>query len=193
MSPPHRPAAPAPAVEPPVPLPEGLALGLDPGVRRIEGGTVLVGGAPLRLLRLTAAGARIVDRIDAGEPVPPGAAATRLARRLLDGGLAHPCVDAVVPPHGPGDVAVVIPVRDRAAGLARTLACLTRDDVAPGSRRAPARAPTGDDRRWPSGDPHGSSRPAEVARPTRPARSPDRTAKPARPSRPRGVGRRRQG
>jgi mycofactocin system glycosyltransferase len=104
---------------------------LDPGVRRIDGGTVLVGGAPLRLLRLTPAGARLVDRIEAGEPVPPGAAATRLARRLLDGGLAHPRPDAVAAPYAPADVAVVIPVRDRPAGLARTLACLAAG-AAPG-------------------------------------------------------------
>jgi mycofactocin system glycosyltransferase len=94
-------------------------------VRRIDGGAVLVGGSPLRLLRLTAAGARLVDRFEAGEPVPGSAAATRLARRLLDGGLAHPRPDAVARPYGPGHVAVVIPVRDRAEGLARTLAQLT--------------------------------------------------------------------
>ncbi len=106
-------------------MPAGLALALDSGVRRIDGGTVLVGGAPLRLLRLTAAGARLVDRFEAGEPVPRGGAARRLARRLLDAGIAHPRLDAVSPTYGPADVAVVIPVRDRPDGLARTLSGLS--------------------------------------------------------------------
>ena len=106
---------------PPLPLPAGVALALDPATRRIDDGTVLVGGAPLRLMRLTAAGARLADRFAAGEPVPPARAAQRLARRLLDAGMAHPRLAGVVPRFVAADVAVVIPVLDRAAGLARTL------------------------------------------------------------------------
>lgn len=103
------------------PLPPGLAVALDPGTRRIDGGAVLVGGAPLRLLRLSAAGARLVDRLEAGEPVPPGATAQRLARRLLDAGIAHPRLAGTRSPYAPGDVTVVVPVRDRPLELARTL------------------------------------------------------------------------
>lgn len=103
------------------PLPPGMALALDPSTRRIDDGTVLVGGTPLRLMRLTSAGARLVDRFADGEQVPPAPAAQRLARRLLDAGMAHPRPAAVAPQLGPGDVAAVIPVRDRAAGLSRTL------------------------------------------------------------------------
>jgi mycofactocin system glycosyltransferase len=72
-------------------------------------------------MRLTAAGARLVDRFAAGEPVPPARAAQRLARRLIDAGVAHPRLAGVAPRFVAADVAVVIPVRDRDAGLARTL------------------------------------------------------------------------
>jgi mycofactocin glycosyltransferase len=77
------------------------------------------------VLRLSVAGAALVDRLAEGEPVPPGASGQvhGLIRRLLDGGLAHPC------PPGDRDpelrqVAVVVPVRDRREGLERTLAAL---------------------------------------------------------------------
>lgn len=98
-----------------------MALALDAATRRIDGGTVLVGGAPLRLLRLSAAGVRLVDRLEDGEPVPDSAAAQRLARRLLDSGMAHPLPAGAPRPYGPGDVAVVVPTHDRPEGLARTL------------------------------------------------------------------------
>jgi len=63
-----------------------------------------------------------------GTPVPDNPRARALARRLLDTGIAHP-----VPNPGwsggswvPGDVTVVVPVRDRQAELARCLAGLAR-------------------------------------------------------------------
>jgi mycofactocin system glycosyltransferase len=77
------------------------------------------------VLRLSPAGGELTRRLAAGQPVPDRAspAARRLIRRLLDAGLAHPR-----PPQDQsspaGTVAAVIPVRDRAAGLERTLACL---------------------------------------------------------------------
>jgi mycofactocin glycosyltransferase len=106
------------------PLPPGVALALDAGTRRIDGGAVLVGGTPLRLMRLSTAGAQLVDRLESGEPVPQGAAARRLARRLLDAGMAHPRLAATRPPYSSRDVAAVVPVRDRPDELARTLARL---------------------------------------------------------------------
>ncbi|HEV7861180.1 MAG TPA: mycofactocin biosynthesis glycosyltransferase MftF, partial [Acidimicrobiia bacterium] len=115
------------------PLPDGFRIELDPGVRSIGDGPVLVGGAPIRLLRLTPAGRELVDRLVAGEPVPHSPAAQGLTRRLLDGGLAHPRPPT---PTSRPDVAVVIPVRNDADGLAATLAApSTSSDVAP--RRAP--------------------------------------------------------
>lgn len=98
-----------------------MTLALDPATRTIDGGTVLVGGTPLRLLRLTAVGARLVDRLASGEPVPAAPAAQRLARRLLDAGMAHPRPGAAPPPCTPRQVAAVVPVHDRSGGLSRTL------------------------------------------------------------------------
>jgi mycofactocin system glycosyltransferase len=103
-------------------LPADWRVVLDPGVRRIDGRSVLVGGSPLRMLRLTDAGTRLIDRLVAGEPVPQSVSAQRLVRRLLDAGIAHP---------RPGtssltraDVTVVVPVRDRPHELAVTLATI---------------------------------------------------------------------
>ena len=108
-------------------VPVGLRLRADPGTRLAAGGTVLAGGSPVRVLRLTAAGARQVAGWFSGTPVPSGVAARRLARRLLDAGIAHPewdgCDESAGLP-GAGDVTVVIPVRDRHAELARCLAGL---------------------------------------------------------------------
>jgi mycofactocin system glycosyltransferase len=122
------------AVSPSGKLPGGFGVALDADVRRVGDGTLLVGGSPIRLLRLTPTGRALVERLAAGEPVPPGAAAHSLIRRLLDGGLAHPRPPA--PATRPA-VAVVIPVRDDADGLAATLAALDRSS---GSR--PGRAGT---------------------------------------------------
>ena len=88
-------------------------------------GKVITGGYPIRVLRLSPAGARHVAGWWAGTPVPGSAKARALARRLLDTGIAHPVL-AGGPPESP-EVTVVIPVRDRHAELARCLAGL--DDV----------------------------------------------------------------
>ncbi|HEX3606474.1 MAG TPA: mycofactocin biosynthesis glycosyltransferase MftF, partial [Candidatus Dormibacteraeota bacterium] len=106
-------------------LPAGFGVALDPRLRRLEDGRVLIGGSPPRLLRLSDAGARAVDRLAAGAAVPAaGGGTAALARRLVAAGMAHPR-----PPRPPfaaphARVAVVIPVRDRPAELARALAGL---------------------------------------------------------------------
>jgi len=105
--------------------PAGMRLTPDPGTRLVAGGSVLVGGSPVRVLRLTPAGARQVRSWFAGAPVPSGAGARTLARKLLDAGAAHPDftgADLEFP--GVSDVTVVIPVRDRHAELDRCLAGL---------------------------------------------------------------------
>jgi mycofactocin system glycosyltransferase len=114
--------------------PAGLRLLPDPKTRLIAGGQVLVGGSPVRVLRLTAAGARQVAGWFSGDPVPGSAAARTLARRLLDAGIAHPdwpgsTGTGRIP--GVTDVTVVIPVRDRHAELARCLAGLVGRDNDP--------------------------------------------------------------
>jgi mycofactocin glycosyltransferase len=119
------------------PAPAGLRLTPDRGTRFVAGGLVLVGGSPVRVLRLTPAGARQVRGWFSGTPLPAREASLVLARRLLDAGLAHP--DFKPRPSSrtvPADssavnvsldrpaVTVVIPVRDRHAELARCLAGL---------------------------------------------------------------------
>src|SRR5208283_5881789 len=76
---------------------EGLRLRPDAGLRLLDGGTVLLGGAPYRMLRLGPAGARHVAGWWDGEPVAGAPGAQALARRLLWTGIAHP-----VPEGDPG-------------------------------------------------------------------------------------------
>ncbi|WP_206340261.1 mycofactocin biosynthesis glycosyltransferase MftF [Blastococcus litoris] len=99
------------------PLPRGFAVRLDPRTRRRPGGALL-GGSPLRLLRLSprARGLLAGDRLVVGD-----ATSATLAARLLDAGLAHP----ELPPRAAADVTVVVPVKDRAVD--RLLAGLRAD------------------------------------------------------------------
>lgn len=140
---PHRPRKQEPRQAGQPPAPAGLRLRRDPGLSSARGGTVLLGGFPYRLLRISPAAAAMVAAWWQGDPVPDRLAARVLARRLLDAGMAHPVpagpgsagaggagpVPAVAGPAEAGagscrrgDVTVVIPVRDRAAALARCLA-----------------------------------------------------------------------
>src|SRR5580693_7171318 len=118
-------AAPGPADEL---APAGMGLRPDPGSRLLAGGTVLVGGSPVRVLHLTPSGARHVAGWWSGTLVPDHARARALARRLLDTGIAHPVLSPQIQAGacGPGEVTVVIPVRDRQAELARCLAGLVQ-------------------------------------------------------------------
>lgn len=102
------------------PLPEATVLRLDSSVRRFAGGTVLVGGSPLRLLRLGARAASSLERLAAGGEVGDRPRDQQLARRLLDAGVAHPEL-----PSGefaPRNVTLVAPVKDNVAGARRLLA-----------------------------------------------------------------------
>ncbi len=67
----------------------------------------------MRLLRLSPAGAELMERWLAGDPVGDGPGERRLAERLLRAGVVHPI--------GEGganvDVTVVVPVKDNPAGL----------------------------------------------------------------------------
>ena len=89
------------------PVPVGLRLVADPSLVRRDSGRVLVGGSPFRMMRLSEAGARAVDRWIDGAPVRAGVEAA-LARRLLDAGSMHP----LVAPATDRDATVVTPVRD---------------------------------------------------------------------------------
>jgi len=105
-------------------VPAGFRLRSDSAARLVNGGSVLVGGSPVRMFRLTPAGAKLVAAWWAGEPVSGSRNARALARRLLDAGIAHPVRDGIAG-LGTADVTVVIPVRDRAAQLATCLEALS--------------------------------------------------------------------
>ncbi|MBJ7308432.1 MAG: glycosyltransferase, partial [Acidimicrobiia bacterium] len=87
----------------------GLHVIADPSLQQRDRGTVLIGGSPLRIVRISEKGADLVDALLDGAPVPPGKGATSLVRRLLDGGLLQPVPQST--PFTAADVTVVIPVR----------------------------------------------------------------------------------
>jgi mycofactocin system glycosyltransferase len=111
-------------------VPAGFRLRPDPGARLLAGGSLLVGGSPVRLLRLTAAGAKLVSAWWSGEPVSGSPNARALARRLLDAGIAHPVPGEDAGPKQ-ADVTVVVPVYNRPAQLAACLDSLCRPDQPP--------------------------------------------------------------
>lgn len=100
-----------------------MRLTLDASVRRYDHGRVLLGGSPLRLLRLGKAAAGRLDSWLAGAPLGEDARDGLLARRLLDAGVVHPtggigCLTT-------RDVTLVVPVKDDATGVAAVLAATT--------------------------------------------------------------------
>ncbi len=116
------PAPPAVGVPPSgVRLPSGFRIEIDPRVRRCNDGRVLLGGIPLRLLRLSTVAADLLPATSSLR-VRDGTTAA-LARRLLDTGVAHPRPSSLTP-HD--DVTVVVPVRDRPEGLDRLLSAVRR-------------------------------------------------------------------
>ncbi|MEQ6900411.1 mycofactocin biosynthesis glycosyltransferase MftF [Nocardioides sp. YIM 152588] len=112
------PAAPTGSTDPGL-LPPGFEVRLRPDLVRADGGAVLIGGSPTRALRL---GDRARGLLDGDRLTVTGRASALLARRLLDGNLADPVLDAVPTPRG--GLTVVVPVRDRADQLDRCLAAL---------------------------------------------------------------------
>jgi mycofactocin glycosyltransferase len=100
-------------------------------------GTVLLGGSPLRLLRLNPQTADIVTALFEGLSIREAATSSArsiesiegLARRLVVAGLADP--KFAVTPASACDVTVVIPIRDRAERLARLLTALSNGDKHP--------------------------------------------------------------
>lgn len=100
-------------------LPVGFRVRLRDDVVRADGGRLLVGGSPVRAVRL---GDRARGLLAGGDLAVVDAATARLARRLLDGNLANPFLDDIEVPLT--DLTVVVPVRDRTEQLARCLAAL---------------------------------------------------------------------
>jgi mycofactocin system glycosyltransferase len=99
--------------------PLGVRIELDADTKQLAD-DVLFGGSPARALRLGGAGVRALAELQAG-PVATAAGAT-LARRLTDGGLAHPC-----PSPASLEATVVVPVYNRAVELDRCLAAAGHD------------------------------------------------------------------
>ena len=116
-----------------VPLPGSFTLSEDASTQDFDGGTVLLGGSPLRLFRISERAQRLVERWRDGGAVGPRRSAQLLARRLVSAGAFIPVpAEATL---GPGDVTVVVPVRGRPAQLERLLlalgglACIVVDDA----------------------------------------------------------------
>ncbi len=102
-------------------VPLGTRVELERRARVLDGGAVLLGGAPPRMLHLSRVARSLISgrAFTVGDPT-----SAALARTLLDAGIAHP---AAVPPGAvpaASDVTVVVPVKDRAASLARLIAAL---------------------------------------------------------------------
>jgi mycofactocin system glycosyltransferase len=108
-------------------FPEHIALALDAETRRSADGRSLLGGAPVRLLRFSEAGAAALDRVLAGDEVATTGPDAQVARRLLDSGMAHPRPTAPAGPTG-ATLSVVVPVRDHVAELAALLDALDVPD-----------------------------------------------------------------
>ena len=93
-----------------------LHLTPDTRLRILDGGRTLLGGSPLRVLRVSQAGASLAQRWLNGAPVPEHGPARQLAQRLVRSGMAHPQYTTA---HlRPADVTIIIPVRDQAEGAA---------------------------------------------------------------------------
>jgi mycofactocin system glycosyltransferase len=114
------------------PLPAVFGLTIDPATTTFDDGRVLMGGSPLRLLRLSPRAQDLTAAWNAGAFVGTRQSDQLLARRLVSSGV-------FLPRPGPtkftvDDVTVVVPVRDRPEQLRRLLAaleglaCIVADD-----------------------------------------------------------------
>jgi len=96
----------------------GWRVAVDSEVRAVRPG-VLIGGSPMRLLRLSPAGQAAFAELCRDGVTTHGTAL--LARRLLSAGIVHP---RPAPVQEPVPVTVVIPVKDRIFELDRCLSAL---------------------------------------------------------------------
>jgi mycofactocin system glycosyltransferase len=104
------------------PLPSDFSLSMDPATSTFDGGRVLMGGSPLRLLRVTSRASALIRQWGEGASVGDRTSEQMLARRLVASGVFVPRPGP--PSFGVDDVTVVIPVRDRPEELERLLVTL---------------------------------------------------------------------
>jgi len=107
----------------------------DDSCRVAADASVVIGGSPLRLFRLSDGGRELWRRVANGDPLPDGHQG--LTERLLDAGVIHP----LPPAHGgpsPAEVTLVVPAYradpDRVLALARATAAartVVVDDASP--------------------------------------------------------------
>ena len=103
--------------------PAGVRLRLDAALRISADERTLLGGSPGRVLRVAEAAVPVIRAWADGSPVGDAASHRKLARRLLDAGMAHP----VWPPaEKAGDVTVVVPTYARPRELTRCLEAIRR-------------------------------------------------------------------
>src|ERR1700735_4774762 len=101
------------------PLPASFTLREDPSTQAFDGGTVLLGGSPLRLFRISERARQLVDLWKDGAEVGPRRSAQQLARRLASGGAFNPQPSSST--LGLSDVTVVVPAHNRPEQLDRLL------------------------------------------------------------------------
>ena len=101
-------------------LPDGFRVRLADDILTADHGRLLVGGSPLTAMRLTS---RAQAMLTLGAVTVTDTASAHLAERLLATNLGMPDLGQL-PPVAQSELTVVIPVRDRADQLDRTLAAL---------------------------------------------------------------------
>jgi mycofactocin system glycosyltransferase len=84
----------------------------------------VLGGSPRRLVRLSDAGASLLDRIGAGETLSASAGRTAVLDRLVRAGILQPDPAAGSATSSAQDVTVVVPVRDDPDGVGALLRSL---------------------------------------------------------------------
>jgi mycofactocin glycosyltransferase len=121
-------------------LPPTTRIEPEPGLQVLDGrngNTVLLGGSPYKLLTLRPAAAAVVTQLLGGKTIGQAAtqcnvstaAAERIARRLLDNGMAEPAHQQPNQ-YSVADVTAVIPVKNEAESIGQLIHELTKSGIA---------------------------------------------------------------